>query len=72
MRRERLQNQDIRIIVSNAEIHSIAAGRVEVHFTQRYTSRSYKDRVIKAIEMVETASGWKFLSERTLEELPFR
>ncbi len=72
VRRKRLRNQDIRIIVSNAEIHSITADRVEVRFTQRYTSRSYKDRVIKSIEMVETDSGWKFLSEKTLEELPFR
>lgn len=71
-RRRRLQNQDIRIIVSNAEIHSVSDDRVEVRFTQRYTSRSYKDRVIKSIEMVQTGAGWRFVSERTLETLPFR
>ncbi len=72
IRRDRLQNEDIRIIVSNAGIHAINDGVVEVRFTQRYTSRSYKDRVIKSIKMVETDDGWKFLSEEVVEELPFR
>ncbi len=71
IRRKRLQNKNIRIIVSNAEVYRVEGDIVEVRFTQRYTSSSYKDRVIKSIEMTETDKGWQFLSERTIEELPF-
>lgn len=71
LRRKRLQNKNIRIIVSNAEVYRVQGDIVEVRFTQRYTSSSYKDRVIKSIEMTETEKGWQFLSERTIEELPF-
>ena len=72
LRRKRLQNKEIRIIVSNAELIRSDASFAEVHFTQRYTSKNYKDRVIKAITMRNTPDGWKFLSERTLEKLPFK
>lgn len=71
MRRKRLKNKDIRIIVSNAEVYRTDNEITEVRFTQRYTSKSYRDRVIKSIEMKETPSGWKFISERTVEKLPF-
>ncbi|MGB5707765.1 MAG: hypothetical protein WBM41_13145 [Arenicellales bacterium] len=71
LRRERLRNKNIRIIVSNAEVYRVDNQIIEVRFTQRYTSKSYHDRVIKSIEMTETSSGWKFLSERTIESLPF-
>ncbi|MGI9319406.1 MAG: L,D-transpeptidase Cds6 family protein [bacterium] len=71
LRRERLQNKDIRIIVSNAEVYRADTQITEVRFTQRYTSKGYRDRVIKSIEMVETPAGWKFLSERTIETLAF-
>jgi len=71
MRRERLQNKNIQIIVSNAEVYRVDNEITEVRFTQRYTSKSYRDRVIKSIEMKETPSGWKFISERTIEKLPF-
>ncbi len=71
LRRERLQNKDIRIIVSNAEVYRADNEITEVRFTQRYTSKSYRDRVIKSIEMKETPGGWKFISERTVETLPF-
>lgn len=72
LRRKRLKNQQIKIIVSNAEIYRADSNTAEIRFTQRYTSKGYRDRVIKSIEMIETAEGWKFLSERTLEELPFK
>jgi hypothetical protein len=72
LRRSRLQNQDIRIIVSNASVHEIRGDVVEVRFTQRYTSRSYKDRVIKSIEMIRTDAGWRFISEQEIEKLPFQ
>lgn len=71
LRRERLRNKNIRIIVSNAEVYRVDNEITEVRFTQRYTSKSYRDRVIKSIEMTETPGGWKFLSERTIESLPF-
>jgi len=70
-RRKRLQNKDIRIIVSNAEVFRVEGDVTEVRFTQRYTSANYRDRIIKSIEMVETEKGWQFLSERTIEKLPF-
>lgn len=72
LRRRRLQNKNIHIIVSNAEQHRAGPKQVEVRFTQRYTSASYRDRIIKAIEMKHTDHGWKFISERTVEELPFK
>ena len=71
LRRKRLQNKNIRIIVSNAEVHQADGQITEVRFTQRYTSQNYRDRVIKSIEMKETPEGWKFLSERTIKSLPF-
>lgn len=71
LRRKRLQNKDIRIVVSNAEVYRADNEITEVRFTQRYTSKGYRDRVIKSIEMKETPNGWKFISERTIEELPF-
>ena len=71
LRRKRLQNKNIRIIVSNAEVHRSDDQVTEVRFTQRYTSQNYRDRVIKSIEMQATQDGWKFLSERTVELLPF-
>ena len=71
LRRKRLQNKNIRIIVSNAEVHQADGKITEVRFTQRYTSQNYRDRVIKSIEMKQTPEGWKFLSERTIETLPF-
>lgn len=70
-RRKRLQNKDIRIIVSNAEVFRVTGDITEVRFTQRYTSKSYRDRVIKSIEMTKTEKGWQFLSEKTLKNLPF-
>lgn len=70
-RRKRLQNEDIRIIVSNAEVFRVEGDITEIRFTQRYTSKSYRDRVIKSIEMTETEKGWQFLSEKTVEKLPF-
>ena len=71
VRRKRLQNKNIRIIVSNAEVHRVDDQITEVRFTQRYTSQNYRDRVIKSIEMKSTLDGWKFVSERTVELLPF-
>ena len=70
-RRKRLTNKQIRIIVSNAEVYKVQDKITEVRFTQRYTSTSYKDKIIKAIEMIETPAGWKFISERTVKTLPF-
>jgi len=71
LRRERLRNKNIRIIVSNAEVYRVDNEITEVRFTQRYTSKSYRDRVIKSIAMMQTPGGWKFLSERSIESLPF-
>ena len=71
LRRKRLKNKQIKITVSNAEIYKASDNVTEVRFTQRYTSASYRDKIIKSIEMIATEDGWKFISEKTIKTLPF-
>ena len=58
----KLNLAEIKMNVSDNDIKTVT-------FKQSYQSDSYRDKVIKQLEMIEHFGQWKILSERSIEKL---
>ncbi|MBT8142882.1 MAG: tetratricopeptide repeat protein [Gammaproteobacteria bacterium] len=65
-RSERLKAPSFILVnVSDLRMSNNSDGSVSATFKQDYQSDGYKDKVIKTLRMVNTASGWKIVREQS-------
>jgi hypothetical protein len=61
--------QFINLKINNPVIERLHDGRLQITFTQHFSSNIYRDTVLKALIMARENERWKILEERTLEVL---
>jgi CubicO group peptidase (beta-lactamase class C family)/chromosome segregation ATPase len=67
LRRKRLsQPKFIEVSISDLKVTKLVSGNLKVTFGQGYRTESYRDQIVKTIEMVQNNSGWKIISEESL------
>jgi adhesin transport system outer membrane protein len=60
-----LSRNAIVVSVEDLQIHLLESGQAEVRFVQNYESGSVKDRSMKTMGVVQTAEGWRIVSEES-------
>ena len=67
LRRDRLTRpSSIDIAVGSLAIRFVEPGRARVEFEQSYRSNSYRDRVVKRLEVIREAGLWRILREQVI------
>jgi ketosteroid isomerase-like protein len=60
-----LGRQAIAVSVEDLQVKVLEAGAAEVTFVQNYESGKVKDRSVKKMNVVQTAGGWRIVSEES-------
>ena len=60
-----LGRQAIAVSVEDLQVKVLEAGAAEVTFVQNYESGKFKDRSVKKMNVVQTAGGWRIVSEES-------
>jgi hypothetical protein len=67
LRRKRLsQPRFIEVSISDLKVTKLVSGNLKVTFGQVYRTESYRDQIVKKLELVQNNSGWKIISEESL------
>ncbi len=67
LRRKRLsQPKFIEVSISDLKVTKLVSGNLKATFGQVYRTESYRDQIVKTLEMVQNNSGWKIISEESL------
>jgi chromosome segregation ATPase len=67
LRRKRLsQPRFIEVSISDLKVTKLVSGNLKVTFGQVYRTESYRDQIVKKLEMVKNNSGWKIIREESL------
>jgi len=70
LRRERVSKpRHIAVALSELNIAQNSDSRSEARFIQAYQSDSFKDRVVKTMELIKTEQGWEITSEKVVNVL---